>query len=410
MTIVFFYDNFIFVIYLDNAATTFLDENASEVYSKYACKYFFNPSAIYKQSASIKRELYDAKEVIANAIGTSFNNNIIFTGSATEANNLAVMGSYRKIFGKMLFSSGEHPSIYNTAMELKKRGADVIFVNLTPSGEIDYNDLESKLSGDVSFISIMMVSNETGAINDLHKIAELKNKYCPNAIFHSDLVQGFGKFKINVDYFGLDMATISGHKVFGPKGIGALYVKNKNLLSPIIFGGGQEYNLRSGTENVPAIMALATSVKNFGNLKENELHVNECKCAFLSEIACTKTNNDYINKTALSCKINSNASPYVLSLSFMGVNGETLVHMLEEKDVLISRGSACSSKKAGNRVLENMGLTSDEVLGSVRISFSKYTTIEEAKEAGKILNECYTTLKEKLKWKMYFYSGLVRYI
>ena len=374
------------VIYLDNASTTPLDENASKVFCEYACTNFFNPSAIYIDALNVHKQIESAKETIAKALGTTFNDNIIITGSATEANNLAIRGAYRKNFGKMLFSVGEHPSVYNTALYLKKMGANVEFINLQPNGEVDYADLEAKLSSDVSFISVMLVSNETGAINNLKRISELKNKYCPKAIFHSDGVQAFGKIKINVDYFGVDLFTISGHKAFAPKGIGALYVKDKNILSPIVYGGGQEYNLRSGTENVGSIMAFKTAIENFGNLNENYKKVQECFDAFLQQI------------NLKDVKVNSHGSPYVLSLSFKGVNGETLVHMMEQNNVLISRGSACSSKKAGNRILESMGLSPEYVLGSVRISFSKYSKLQDAITAGKILNKCYIELKDKLKW------------
>lgn len=373
------------MIYLDNSATTPLDENASKVYLEYACNNFFNPSAIYNKALSVSKDIENAKTVIAKALGVNFNNNIIFTASATEANNMAIKGSYRKNFGKMLFSVGEHPSVYNVALELKKRGVNVEFVKLQKNGEIDYLDLESKLDETVSFISVMLCGNETGAINDLKRISELKNKYCPKAIFHSDGVQGFGKIKINLDYFGVDLFTISGHKAFAPKGIGALYARDKNILNPIIFGGGQEYNLRSGTENVAGIMAFKTAVENIGNIKQNYEHTMQCFNAFVKQL------------TEPNIKINSNHSPYVLSLSFLGVNGETLVHMMEEKDIYISRGSACSSKKSGNRVLENMGLSNEYILGSVRVSFSKYTTIEDSIIAGKTLNDCYIKLKEKLR-------------
>ncbi|MBE7074395.1 MAG: cysteine desulfurase [Clostridiales bacterium] len=373
------------MIYLDNAATTPLDKEAGEIYLNFASNDFFNPSAIYSKSINIFNEIEITKECIAKHLGTNFDNNIIFTASATEANNLAIRGAYRKNFGKMLFSIGEHPSVYNVAMELKKQGANIDFINLQPSGEIDYLDLENKLSNDVSFISVMFCSNETGAINDLKRISDLKNKYCPKAILHSDGVQAFGKLKINVEYFGIDLFTISAHKTFGPKGIGALYVKNKNIINPIIFGGGQEYNLRSGTENVPAILAFKKAILNVGNLKQNYKHVQECCDIFKKEINVT------------GCKINSSGSPYVLSLSFPGVNGETLVHMMESKNILISRGSACSSKKSGNRILEAMGLSKEDILGSIRISFSKNTTLEETRLAGQILSNCYTELKEKLK-------------
>ncbi len=374
------------MIYLDNAATTKLSGVAGEVMLNYACNGFFNPSAIYGEGNKIASNIKRAKENIAKALGVAFADNIIFTSSATEANNLAIMGAYRKNFGKMLFSYAEHPSVFNVAENLKLQGVNVEYVNLQPNGEIDYDDLEHKLDGDVSFISVMAVCNETGAINDLKRICDLKNKYCPKAIFHSDGVQAFGKIKLNLEYFGVDLFTISGHKIFGPKGVGALYVRNKNILKPIFYGGGQEYNIRSGTENVPAIMAFAKAVEEFGNIKENYSRVQECANVFKEQIS-------------KEVKINSHHSPYVLSFSFKGVNGETLVHMMESEGILISRGSACSSKKSGNRILENMGLSHEEILGSVRVSFSKHTTLEEARFAGKKLNDCYIKLKETLRWE-----------
>ena len=225
------------MIYLDNSATTPLDSEASKELINYSCLNFFNPSAIYGKALDVKKDIESAKQTIAKSLGASFNDNIIFTASATEANNMAIMGAYRKNFGKMLFTMGEHPSVYNVALNLKNLGVCVEFINLQPNGEVDYNDLESKMSENVSFISVMLCSNETGAINDLKRIYELKSKYCPNAIFHSDGVQGYGKIKVNVDYFGVDLFTISGHKIFGPKGIGALYVKDKTKLNPIIYGG-----------------------------------------------------------------------------------------------------------------------------------------------------------------------------
>ena len=164
-------------------------------------------------------------------------------------------------------------------------------------------------------------------------------------------------------------------------------IRNKNILTPIVYGGGQEFNLRSGTENVPSIMAFKRAIEDFGNIKQNYEHAENLKQAFLAELGSD------------GVKVNSYHTPYVLSLSFKGVNGETLVHMMEQKEIYISRGSACSSKKAGNRILENMGLTSDEILGSIRVSFSKFNTLEEVKEAGKALNESYITLKQTLSGK-----------
>ncbi len=374
------------MIYLDNAATTKALPEVVKEYNKYAEELFFNPSAIYHEGVSVKADIEDAKNEILKVLGTN-KGNIIFTSSATESNNLAIFGSYRSNFKKVIFSVEEHPSVYNVALELKNRNVNVDFCPLSQNGQVDYDKLEQMLDENVGLISIMHVNNETGAINDLKKIYDLKMKKCPKAIFHVDGVQAFSKIKINLDYFGVDLYTISGHKIFGPKGISALFVKNGIVLKPIMFGGGQENNLRSGTENVPAIMGLKVAVQSIGDIKKHFEYVKSLKDKFienLNGIACT------FNTT------NEN-SPYVLSISFKGVKGETLVHMMEQYNILISTGSACSSKKAGNRVLEALGVNHNDIIGSIRISFSRFNTIEEVDFASKMLKKCYLELIEKLR-------------
>ena len=374
------------MIYLDNAATTKALPEVIKEYSKYAGELYFNPSAIYHEGVSVKACIEDAKSTILKALGTN-NGNIIFTSSATESNNLAIFGSYRSNFKKVIFSIEEHPSVYNVALELKNRGINVDFCPLSTNGQVDYEKLEQMLDEDVGFISIMHVSNETGAINDLKRIYDIKMRKCPKAIFHVDGVQAFSKVKVNLDYFGIDLYTISGHKIFGPKGVSALFVRNGIVLKPIMFGGGQENNIRSGTENVPAIMGLKVAVQNIGDIKSHFEYVRSLKDKFidnLSGIACT------FNTT------NEN-SPYVLSISFKGVKGETLVHMMEQYGILISTGSACSSKKAGNRVLEALDINHNDIIGSVRVSFSRYNTMEEVDFASKTLKKCYLELIEKLR-------------
>ncbi len=374
------------MIYLDNAATTKALPEVIKEYSKYAGELYFNPSAIYHEGVSVKACIEDARSTILKALGTN-NGNIIFTSSATESNNLAIFGSYRSNFKKVIFSIEEHPSVYNVALELKNRGINVDFCPLSTNGQVDYEKLEQMLDEDVGFISIMHVSNETGAINDLKRIYDIKMRKCPKAIFHVDGVQAFSKVKVNLDYFGIDLYTISGHKIFGPKGVSALFVRNGIVLKPIMFGGGQENNIRSGTENVPAIMGLKVAVQNIGDIKSHFEYVRSLKDKFidnLSGIACT------FNTT------NEN-SPYILSISFKGVKGETLVHMMEQYGILISTGSACSSKKAGNRVLEALDINHNDIIGSVRVSFSRYNTMEEVDFASKTLKKCYLELIEKLR-------------
>lgn len=374
------------MIYLDNAATTQISKEALHAYNKYAEELFFNPSAIYRAGVSIKTSIDNARNTIKNALGSN-NGSIVFTSSATEANNLAIMGSLRNNFKKVILSSADHPSTYNVGLELKKRGIQVEFCPLQPNGEINYEALEELLDENVNLISVIHVSNETGAINDIKRINEIKKLKCPKAIFHVDGVQAFSKIKINLDYFGVDLYTISAHKVEGPKGVAALFVRNSIVIKPIVFGGGQENNLRSGTENVPAIMGFEAAVKNFGNITENLKYVTNLKNVFIE------------NLKDIPCRINStqNNSPYILSLSFKGVKGETLVHMMEQYDILISTGSACSSKKEGNRVLEQMNVSHEEIVGSVRISFSKNNTENEIQTASLQLKNCYLELLEKLR-------------
>lgn len=375
------------MIFLDNASTTRLcDEAKSEIEKSHDL--FYNPSAVYGKSLEIRKKLDEAKQNICRALGVSYNNNLIITGSATEANNLAIFGSIKKTDSQLVFGAGEHPSVYNCALELKARGFNVVFAPLAKTGEVDLEILSKILEKPTAFVSIMTVSNETGAINNIQKISKLVRKTNPNAIFHSDGVQAFGKILTNVLNMDVDLFSISAHKIGGPKGIGALYVKNIKKLKPIIFGGGQEFGLRSGTENTMFTLAFGAIAKCL-KIKENFEKTNEIR---------NYVRNFFENKDGVEINSPKDASPYVLSLSFCGVRGETLVHVLEGDDVIIGTGSACSSKKGAlNRTLEEMGKTKEENEGAVRISFSKETTLDEVKQACNIIYDSYLKLKEKLK-------------
>lgn len=373
------------MIYLDNAATTPMSSESLKIFNQFASIDFFNPSAKYLSAIEISQKFDNAKKTILKALGGKEHSNIVFTSSATESNNLAVFGTLRKNFRKLVFSSAEHASVKNIAQELQSLGYEVEFVPLQENGEIDYKILEEVLDDRTDFISVIHVSNETGAINDLKRISEIKQKKCPKAIFHADGVQAFSKIKVNLSYFGVDLYTVSAHKMFGPKGVSALYVVGGLYIKPLIYGGGQENGIRSGTENVPAVLAFEQAVKEIGNIKENFEHACSLKKEFIDNLDCYY-------------KLNSkdNCSPYIISLSFRGVKGETLLHMLEEQQIYISTGSACSSKKSGNSVLSAMNIEHELIEGSVRISFSKHTTKQQAKQAATALSNCYKRLLEKL--------------
>lgn len=374
------------MIFLDNASTTKIRPEAiSEIERSHAL--FYNPSALSGKSLEVRREIDGAKQKICKALGVDYNNNLIITGSATEADNLAIFGTAKKTGDQFVFGAGEHQAVFASANELKLRGYNVVFAPLNKFGEVDLDKLKEILQKPTAFVSIMHVSNETGAINDISKISMLVKNLWPNAIVHSDGVQAFGKIQTNVLKLGVDLYSISGHKVGGPKGIGALYVKNIAKLKPIIFGGGQEFGIRSGTENTAYILALSKVVGAF-EIEKNFEYVKK-----LSNIV----RNYFEGKEGITINSPKSASPYILSLSFEGVRGETLVHILEEKGVIVGTGSACSSKKTTNRTLEAIGLSREQIEGAIRISFSHENKEDEVLKACEIIEEGYKNLLEKLR-------------
>lgn len=368
------------IMFFDNASTTKIDDKIIEKLDEFNKKFFFNPGALYKGGLSAKYQLEKMRQEILDCLGAD-NGKLIFTGSASESNNMALFGTLKKNTRKILVSIGEHPSVYNTALEIRNRGYDVQFVNLDKFGKVDIEDFKDKMTVDVDFVSIMHVSNETGAINDIEELVSIAKDINPKVIFHCDGVQAFGKIDVNIDALGVDMYTISAHKIHGCKGVGALYVRNGIAIKPIIFGGGQEGNLRSGTENTLGIFTLAEASKiACENMKNNYKYVSALKKYFL----------DKMSATDIKYSIHSyeNNFPYIVSLSLDKCRAETILNMLSDCDIFVGNGSACSSQKRSNRVLENMGIKKDEVEGNLRISFSKYNTYEEIDILVENLQKC----------------------
>lgn len=373
------------MIFLDNAGTTKMFDECGATYTHFACEEFFNPSAVSRESARVHSEIESARRVCLKKLG-ALTGTVIFTSGATESNNLAIKGSKKNGDFEYVFSYGEHPSVFNVARSLELSGQKVHFVDLNEAGKVDADKLKEVLSPKTRLISIMLVSNETGAINDVKEIVALKNQYAPRAVVHIDAVQGFMKIPFSVEDLGVDMVSFSAHKFHGPKGVGGLYVRNLNLIKNIVDGGGQEYNLRSGTENVPAIMAIKTALEKI-DVKENFKRTTHLKEIF--------------NKTLENCEgvkiLDFGGSPYIEVLLFSCVKGETMLHALDEKGVIVGLGSACSAKKAGNRILENIGYNKEEIISSVRISFNAYMTEDEVKSAGEIIKKTYAEMLERLK-------------
>lgn len=372
------------MIYLDNAGTTKMFEECLEIHKKYSCEEFFNPSALSIESLKVSKLIASAEQYFLKRLDAK-EGNVLFTGCATESNNLAIKGSLRSGDWEYVFSAGEHPSVYNVAKKLEMDGRKVHIVPLNEKGQVDLAKLESVLSNKTRLISVMHVSNETGAINDLEKISKLKDKICPRAILHVDGVQGFMKIPFSMRKTSIDLYSFSAHKIHGPKGVAGLYVKNKNALKELCQGGGQQYGLRSGTENVSGIMQFQKAVE-MTDVAKNFENVSNLKSTF----------NHILSQENGIKVLNFGGSPYIESLIFEGVKGETMLHALDENGVIVGLGSACSSKKAGNRILDEIGVSKDDIISSVRISFNAYQGETEIVKAAEIIIKTYEDIKKRV--------------
>lgn len=361
------------IIYLDNGATTKPDAKAIEYANTYITDNYFNPSATYHEGVLVAGDLKTAKETFKKVIGNNFD--VVFTSCGTESDNTAVF-SYSKR-GNIVTTLAEHSAIHAPFTHLKNQGLDVRFAKINLDGSVNLDSLLSLIDKSTTFVSIIHVNNETGAINDINKIAKLAKEINPSLIFHSDGVQAFMKipYRLSSD---VDLYSVSAHKINALKGTGALFV-NKRIknLKPLILGGGQENGLRSGTENVYGIKVFEYATKkHYETLFDDYNRVSRLK-----EYLVNNLNNDIFK--VISSK---NSSPYVVSLSAVGLKGEVLMHSLEEDGIIIGTGSACSSKNRHSRALKEAGHTENVLDGVIRISFSYETTEEEVKYLIEKLN------------------------
>ena len=371
------------MIYFDNAATTKPSESAVKKAEIFLKEKFFNPSALYAGGLDSANEISAARESILKNLGLSPTTyEVVFTSCGTESDNLAVFCSGKR--GIYVTDKGEHSAIYKSFSELSRRKIDVHFINLNRDGSVNVEELlEFVKNNDVAFVSIMHVNNETGAINDVGFIADELKKINPSLIFHSDGVQAYGKIPFAFSE-NIDMYSISAHKINALKGCGALIKKRKLHLMPILFGGGQEGDLRSGTENVFGIKIFQYA---------GETHYSAIRTNFEK----VRKINDYIrenlDKDLFTVLSENNASPYILSVSARGLKGEVLMHTLENYGIIVGNGSACSSRNRFSRVIKECGFDSLVLDGVIRISFSSENTMYEAREFTLKINETARRLK-----------------
>ena len=363
------------MIYLDNAATSKPDGECLKRAEKFLYETYYNPSALYAEGYNVQLELREARKNILSTI-TSSNFELIFTSCGTESDNHAVFGAGRR--GNVVTTLGEHSAVFAAVNELKQRGTEVRLAALNPDGSVNLESLLSLVDDKTSLVSVIHVSNETGAVNDIERIAaavKAKNSY---ANFHSDGVQAFGKIEFKLSK-NIDLYSVSAHKIGGIKGCGALFKRKSLVLKPHIFGGGQEQGARSGTENVFGIKIFEyASVKRYSNLKENYDYVRK-----LNDLMWER-----LDKMLFMRVSPVNNSPYILTVGAEGLRGETILHEADDKGLIIGTGSACASneKKRYSRVILSCGISEKLADGILRFSFSPENTIEDIELAAEILN------------------------
>ena len=374
------------MIYLDNAATTKMYDEALRVLTEANEKRWFNASALYKEASEESKTIRRARETLLGALKAG-DGELYFLSGGTEADNTALFCTRKAKGSRVIVSEGEHDAVINPAKVLKEQGYDVVFAPIKSDGGVDEEKFAALLTFDVSLVSVMHVSNETGAVNDIAKLSAMTKRAAPKAVFHSDGVQAFGKIKVNLRSLGADLYTVSGHKIHGPKGIGALYVAKGAPVKPLVFGGGQEKGFRSGTENGPAIEAFAAAAELTMRNFEEDCSKKRRYLEYLREgLENGVPDVKIITDTERS-------APHILTVAFGGVRGEVLLHALEERGILVGVGSACSSHRE-SRFKSLLGLDEAHRDGIVRFSVSAFNDFSEVATVVRETADAVARLKE----------------
>ena len=364
-------------VYLDNSATTRVFPQVAELMTKIMCEDYGNPSSLHKKGVEAEQYLREARETLARIMKVS-EKEILFTSGGTESDNMALRGCVKansRRGNHIITTQVEHPAILNTAAYLEAEGYRVTYLPVDESGRIRLEDLHRAMTPETILVSIMHTNNEVGARQPIEEAGKLIKQMNPQTLFHVDAVQGFGKAKIYPKKLNIDLMSVSSHKIHGPKGVGFLYIGDKVKIQPILFGGGQQQNLRSGTDNVPGIAGMAKAAQMmYENLDEDIARLYRLKKLFIEEVS-------KIEGTQVNGLVNGGiegTAPHIVSVSIEGVRSEVLLHALEDKGIFVSAGSACSAHKPQpSATLKAMGLNKELLGSTLRFSFSVFTTEEE---------------------------------
>ena len=379
-------------IYLDNSATTRCYPEVGELVYKILCKDYGNPSSMHRKGIEAENYIKEAKEIIAKILKVNAKE-LYFTSGGTESDNLALIGAARanrRSGNHLITSSVEHPAILNTIRYLEEEeGFRVTYLPVDSTGRIKLDALKEALCDDTILVSIMYVNNEVGAVQPIDEAVKMVKAYNPRILFHSDAVQGYGKYHIYPKRQGIDMLSVSGHKIHGPKGIGFLYINEKVKIKPIVFGGEQQKNIRSGTENVAGIAAIGLASKMiYQDLDMKVALMRDLKQYFIEGIK-------KIDHTTIHGLTDETSAPHIISVGFAGIRSEVLLHTLEDKGIYVSSGSACSSNHpAISGVLRGIGTPKEYLDATLRFSMSEFTTKEEIDYTLQTLYNCVPILRK----------------
>ncbi|MBQ7582253.1 MAG: cysteine desulfurase [Lachnospiraceae bacterium] len=387
-------------IYLDHSATTRPFDYVRELMRRIEDENYGNPSSMHMTGVRAEAEVRRAREILSGLLKVK-EKEICFTSGGTESDNLALIGCARanKRRGKHLITTKiEHPAVLETMKYLMTEGYEVTFLDVDPSGLVEVETLQKALREDTILVSVMQVNNEIGSLQQISELSAAVKAFNPSILFHTDAVQSFGKLRIHPKRMGIDLLSVSGHQIHGPKGIGFLYVDEKVKISPIQFGGGQQGGRRSGTENVPAIAGMARAAEEIYEDFETKIeNLYRLKTGFtedLQKLDEVTVNGIPDGQDDLAARIRRSA-PHIVSASVAGIRAEVLLHALEEKGICVSSGSACASNKpAVSETLKAIGVKKDLLDSTIRFSFGMETTAEELDETVAALHELLPQLRK----------------
>lgn len=361
-------------VYLDNSATTRCYNEVAELMTRIMCEDYGNPSSLHRKGVQAEQYLRYAKEVIAQNLKVN-EKEIFFTSGGTESDNLALIGTAlanSRAGHHLITTKIEHPAVEQTMKYLQREGFRISYLAVDRQGRISLDDLQRAITPDTILVSIMHTNNEIGTVQPIMEAGAMIKRINPQIAFHVDAVQGYGKFRILPKRMYIDLLSVSGHKIHGPKGVGFLYADERVKMHPIIFGGSQQRGLRSGTENMPGIAGMAKAIEIiYANQDRDIERMYGLKQAFIDGI-------ERIPEVRVNSIRGREGAPHVISVSFRGIKSEVMLHALEEKGVFVSAGSACSANKShDSATLTAIGVDKDLLDSTIRFSFSSFTTMEE---------------------------------